>query len=180
MPTPEEILAVYGVDVSKLSPTYSTYRIATKNDLWLRDVGANTTAIGDLIIESPDNYRSRIYAYKIPSRHVNLTGPDFYYYIYHPALFTGTLEECVRKYYDELDSQNRMGTLAFIFDDGNSTIELFVSYPGRNVLIKGKSPSAYSSDLNTVLLKWGAKKMVQNYTESVSDTTPLHCGFVGD
>lgn len=179
MPTPEELLALYGVDVSKLSTPYSSYHIATQTDLWLRDVGANTTAIGDLIIETPDNYRSRIYVHKIPARHVNLTGPDFHYYIYHPALFIGTLEICIRKYYDDWDVHNLLGTLGFMFDDVHSTIELFLSYPSRNILITENGLPPVSSDLNTVLLKWGVKTMVQNYI-NLSDPRRVHCGFVGD
>jgi len=179
--SPEDILSIYGVDVTKLSTPYSSYKIATNLDLWLRVVGADSLLIDDLIIKTPDNYRSRIYTHKIPSRHVNLTGPDFYYYTYHPAYFIDILENCIKKYLEDWIRANIKGTLAFNFDD-----DVFHS---KTVFIQSENNMASVSDyyaktlhqepLDSVIYRWGKRNMVQNYLDQ-SNMELIHCGFIGD
>jgi hypothetical protein len=185
--TPEEILSVFGVDVSKLSAPYSSYHIATSQDLWLCNVGTLPNnndptgvidvRVGDLIIITPDNYRSNIYAYKIPSRHVNLTGPDVYFFVYHPAYITGTLRVCATHYLDAWANSNVKGTMTFILDNKDGAKQVFISY--YTVAIKELEGDWMSSSLDVVFTKWGERVVVQNYMDS---PTPgfISCGFVGD
>lgn len=175
--TPEEIFSTYGVDVTKLSAPYSSYHLATSEDLWLCDVGAPSTKLDDLIIETPDDYRSNIYAYKIPSRHANLTGPDFYYYIYHPAYMLGTLKECATIYLDRWINRNTKGTLTFRLSEKEGTLQIYIS--NSVVAVKEDGNEYITADFDTVFTKWGARFVVQNYVDS---PTPglINCCFVGD
>lgn len=175
--TPEEILSTFGVDVSKLSAPYSSYHIATGEDLWLSTVGASGIRVGDLIIITPDNYRSMIYAYKIPSRHVNLTGPDVYFYIYHPVYLQGTLRVCSTHYLDMWANSNDKGSMTFILSDEKGDKQVFID--SFEVALKELGTDWLLSSLDMVFTKWGERFVVQNYLDS---PTPgfISCGFVGD
>jgi len=186
--TPEEILSIYGVDVTKLSAPYSSYYIATSDDLWLNTVTPkldsilNTpkTKIGDLIIITPDNYRSRIYANKLPSRHVNLTGPDTYYYIYPKAYLIGSLKYCITKYLDDWTNLNTQGSLTFTFDYDHSTMQVYVSGPVPVIAVRKVNYRYEITTLDSVFMKWGSKQMVQNFMDTTTIPGFTSCCFVGD
>jgi hypothetical protein len=176
--TPEEILSIYGVNVTTLSAPYSSYYLATTNDLWLRTVGAPGLEIEDLIIITPDDYRSNIYAYKIPSRHVNLTGPDVYFYIYHPSFLTGTLEYCIKKYLEDWAKLDLTGNMTFSFDeDYTITIHIYVS-KSKVVVMEGNSEYEPTS-LDSIFAKWGKKFVVQSYVD-ITNPDFISYYFVGD
>ena len=184
--TPEEVFSTYGVDVSKLSTPYSSYHIATSQDLWLCVVGTRPdnndptgvidVRIGDLIIETPDDYRSNIYAYKIPSRHVNLTGPDFFYYVYHPAYMLGTLRICVTEYLNRWANRALKGTLTLRLSNNKNTFQIYID---GNVVVKEGNSEYVSSSLDSVFSKWGELFVVQNYVD-FSYPGYINCCFVAD
>lgn len=177
MITPEEILTLYGVNVTTLSSPYSSYYITTANDLWLRTVGAPKLEINDLIIITPDNYRSYIYTYKISSRHINLTGPDVYYYTYHPSALTGTLKYCVEKYLEEWTRLDISGNMTFSFNENNNIIQIYIS--GTKVAAREGKVEYELIPLESVFFKWGDKFMVQT---SIDTTNPdfISYNFFGD
>jgi hypothetical protein len=185
--TPAEILSTYGADVTGLSPEYSTYRIATNQDLWLcttsserpntDPTGVIDVRVGDLIIETPDDYRSSIYKYKIPSRHMNLTGPDFFYYIYHPSLKTGTLRDCILFYLNDWVNRNVQGTMTIrLFSNKKS----FMVYADslQTVVEKEEGSDYIMSSLDKVFSKWGNCFIVENLYQVLNGCT--NCDFVGD
>lgn len=189
---PRELLASFGVDVNILPLPYSSWHIATAEDLWLKTLSADKLEIGDLIIETPKNYRSRIYTSKIPSKHVNLTGPDFYYYIYSPAYYIGTVDSCIRNSFSLWELEGITGSLSFVFDSVGFdvtdnqvyTFELIINfstsmiqcaYKIRNLL----KPSLKLIEMDKVLTKWGKRIMVQNYKDE-SDPSLAHYAYVGD
>lgn len=184
--TPEEVFSTYGVEVSKLSTPYSSYHIATSQDLWLcvagspgnnnDPTGVIDVRIGDLIIETPDNYRSNIYAYKIPSRHANLTGPDFFYYIYHPAYMIGTLRTCVTEYLNQWINRNTKGTITIRLSNNKITFQIYID---GNVAVKEGDSEYVLSSLDSVFSKWGEAFVVQNYVDS-SNPGYTNCCFVAD
>lgn len=180
--TNSEILSLYAVDVSKLSTAYSSYHIATSNDMWLRTVGAYKLKEGDLIIITPDNYRSRIYSYKIPARHVNLDGPDFYYYTYSPSSLIDTLSNCVSKYVNICLSGSTYGTMAVRFDVNNTTLEIFIDITNHvTCATKVETLGTLESiSLSNLLKKYGKRVIVQNYIETDLESSHVHWGFVGD
>jgi hypothetical protein len=183
--TPEEIFSSYGVDVTTLSTPYSSYHIATFEDLWLNTVTPKLeirvipeTRVGDLIIITPDNYRSRIYSSKIPSRHVNLTGPDVYFYIYHRAYLIGTLKECATKYLNDWAGLNQKGTMTFSFDYDRHTVHIYISE--SIAAVRDELNGDYQiTTMDFVLSKWGNRFVVQNFLDN---NTPdlISCCFVGD
>lgn len=190
--TPEEVFSVYGVDVTKLSTEYSTYRVATDQDLWLCAVdsprkntdptGVIDVRVGDLIIESPDDFRSNVYIYKIPSRHVNLTGPDFFYYIYYPSVKTGSLKESILYYLDSWVRDNKRGTLTIRFSNAIDLYEVDIICMGDGNIaaaIKKNQEASVETSLDTVFSKFGSLFLVQR-SDRNSSSSPSYLVFVGD
>lgn len=187
--TPAEILRIYGVDVTTL-PLGSVYQIATTYDMWLSASGAPTITVGDLIIASPANYTSRIYAHKVLSRPFmgmpEIGATNQYIYIYHRIYAMGAIRDVIDNVFKLWAEQKiSFGRMSFVFDYNKEQVFMIVDYntvdaddhPLVAVKTVGDVVSLNLKKLDDILAIYGNTQVVQTY--KCDDNGMIYYAYVG-